>query len=258
MSKAVKPVRDMYMSAGNCGQLRKGNDETMRTNAMTSQVSGSFEGWLRSLPDGRSLAALGTCLRAAMGGGGAGRPDIEIVAGYFRPGQRTEAELARLCDDAELRRAVASVGRALAASEPVRAGSMGERLGRRWLGLGVLVAASLAGLLVVPSLLHEGPLDAEHRAGSIPSGEVNIVAPAGVLAASARIEWHPVLGAEVYELEVTDARGRTIFSERTSGTALAIPTELLEPGTSYFFRVRAQIDVARWISSDFQEIVVPR
>jgi hypothetical protein len=62
----------------------------------------------------------------------------------------------------------------------------------------------------------------------------------------------------VYEVEVTDARGRTVFSERTTDTALPIPVERFDPGASYFFRVRAQVDVARWISSDFQEIVVPK
>lgn len=231
----------------------------MRTQTIGSHPSETFDDWLRGLPDGRSLAEIGARLRAGMGGGGAGSCSPDMVAAYFRPGQRTEAELARLWEDAGLRRSVSSAARALAASESVREKSLlGERLGRRWLGLGVLLAASIAGLLVLPTLRDGGLSDAEHRSGAIPTAEVQIVAPTGVLAASPRIEWHPVLGAEIYEVEVTDDRGRTVFSERTAATALEIPTQLLDPGLSYFFRVRAQVDVARWISSDFQEIVVPR
>lgn len=225
---------------------------------MSSRPTDPFEAWLRNLPERRSLAALGACLRAATGGGGASQRDPEIVARYFRPGRRSEADLLRLCDDVELRRSVASIGRVLAASESVRAErQLGERLGRRWLGLSLLVAASIA-LLAFPALLDEGHLDTAHRSTTIPSTEVRIVAPTSVVVASPRIEWHPVLGAEVYEVEVTDAQGRTVFSERTTETSLNIPVEDLDPGASYFFRVRAQLDVARWITSDFKEIVAPK
>lgn len=232
---------------------------TQATEAMMNRSSDAFEAWLQGLPDGRLLAEVGVQLRAAAGGSGTGSYGPDDVAGYFRPGRRTEAELIRLWEDAELRRSVASVGRTLAASESVRAKNLlGERLGRRWLGLGVLLAASLAGLLMLPTLRDNDASDAEHRSGAMPTAEVQIVAPTGLLASSPRIEWRPVLGAEVYEVELTDDRGRTVFSERTAATALEIPTQLLDPGLSYFFRVRAQVDVARWISSDFQEIVIPR
>lgn len=231
----------------------------MRTQSMSSRSTDPFEAWLGSLPEGRSLATLGACLRAATGGGGASQRDPEIVGRYFRPGRRSAADLLRLCDDVELRRSVASIGRVLAASESVRAErQLGERLGRRWLGLSLLVAASIAGLLVFPALLDEGHLDNAHRSTIVPSTEVRIVAPTSVAVASPRIEWHPVLGAEVYELELTDAQGRTVFSERTTETSLNIPVEDLDPGASYFFRVRAQLDVARWITSDFKEIVAPK
>lgn len=233
----------------------------MRAQAMKSEPGDSLEAWLRRLPDGGTLAELAVYLRAttgAAGAGGAAEGDPDVVARYFRGGPRTESELIRLWDEAELRRSVASVGRLLAASESMRGGFQSVRLGRRWLGAGALVAASIVGLMVVPTLLDDGPLDAEHRSATRPTAEVRIVAPTAVEAASPRVEWHPVLGAEVYEVEVTDARGRTVFSERTAGTALEIPTRILDPGNSYFFRVRAQLDVARWISSDFQEIVVSR
>lgn len=229
-----------------------------RQQPMTGQPEDSFETWLRTLPQARSLAEAGAQLRAATSRGGAGGQDPDAVARYFRPGRRTEAELVRLWDDAELRRSVASVGWVLAESESPRTATLlRRRPGHRWLGLGLLAAASLAGLFVLPSLLDNRLPNVEHRSANVTAGEVQIVAPLEVRTPSPFIEWYPVLGADVYEVEVTDARGRTVYSERTDRTALEIPTERLERGSSYFFRVRAQVDVGRWISSDFQEIVVP-
>lgn len=229
---------------------------------MTGQPSDSFEAWLRTLPQARWLAEAGTHLRVATRRGGAGGQDPDAIARYFRTGRRTEAELLRLWEDAALRSSVASIGRVLAASESesesARAATpLGDRFGRRWLPLGLLAAASIAGLLVLSPGLDQRVSNVKHRSATITAAEVHIVAPIGTITTSPRIEWRPVLGAKVYELEVTDARGRTIYSERTAGTALQIPAERLDRGTSYFFRVRAQVDVARWISSDFQEIVVP-
>jgi len=71
------------------------------------------------------------------------------------------------------------------------------------------------------------------------------------------VEWSPVPGVAEYRVDVTTRTGEVVFSARTSDTSLLITPDSLPAGMPYFVRVRARLDVDRWATSGFRELVVP-
>lgn len=231
----------------------------MRSVEIDETGGGTLEAWLEGLSDASEVAELCSVLRVAAGGGSRTILDENVagnVASYFSAWERTDAELSRLATDRELRRQVASIAHILAVSEPVIGSGKERWFGRRWVGVAALLAASVAGILIAPHFLDRIDGDSEHRSATITVADVHVLGPEGPLAAPPRIEWKPVLGADLYQVEVTDARGRIVFLGTTEDRVLQVPAEVLEDSVPYFYRVRARIESARWVASDFQEFVI--
>lgn len=215
------------------------------------------EEWLEGIPSGRALAEVASLLRAAAGGAVRSVEGAEGVAVLLQADQMSASDLDRLCRDGGWRREVASVARLLAASELAKgSGGSASQLGRRWVVAAAVLAATVAGVLLAPQVIERGRDAGEHRAGTIEVADVQVIGSHGVLPAAPLIEWRPVLGADLYEVEVTTADGGMIFLGRTIGTELQIPSDILAPSVRYFYRVRARVEVSRWISSEFREFVL--
>jgi len=214
---------------------------------------GHLEEWLAEHPDAADITGTAARLRAAAGGAGGSAADEALVASYLAPGPRDRHAVRRLLDDPALRRDVAAAAQLAYPLErlehPTR---RGDRRPKYWAAAALLVtAASLAGIVTLPRTTATPP----HRAMPIAGAEIRVVPPSGEGSAP-KIAWALVLSADRYELEVTAADGRPVFRAQTADTLLRIPDGVLEPGVSYFFRVRARLEVGRWITSDFQEFVV--
>jgi len=213
-----------------------------------------LEQWLAERPDAADLAATAARLRAAAGGVGGLPSDEALVASYLAPGPRDHRALRRLLDDPALRREVAAVARLTdPMEEPETAAWRRQRRPRYWVAAALVAsAASLVGVVTLP---HTSPAPA-HRATPIVGAEIHVITPGGERSAPPEVEWEVVLSADLYELEVTAADGRPVFSAQTMHTTLRIPDGVVEPGVTYFFRVRARLEVGRWITSDFREFAV--
>lgn len=225
----------------------------MRMESQTT-ADDTLEPWLQHHPEGRQLAEVASLLRATMGGGYASPADPADVGawvGNAAPGNET---LQRLCADPVLRRQVASTARLLGQVGPQPATSMGNR--RRWAAGALLVAASLTAVALLPRLGPTSPATPPHRAGTITAANVRVLSPVGILPDAPNVEWSNVLGADLYEVEVTGIDGRVLFRDQTTDTALQIPPDVIRTGVRYFLRVRARVSVGRWVASDFHEFLV--
>lgn len=225
----------------------------MRHRKDHEQRRGHLNEWLTERPDGADLSATAAKLRAAAGGVGGPPSDEALVASYLAPGPRDRGALRRLLDDPALRRDVAGVARLAHPMEgPETAVWRRDRRGRYWVAAAlVATAASLVGVVTLPRTSPPA-----HRATPIVGAEIHVITPSGERSAPPEVAWGVVLSADLYELEVTAADGRPVYSAQTAHTALRIPDGVLEPGVTYFFRVRARLEVGRWIASDFREFAV--
>lgn len=222
----------------------------MRPGRTSEQTMAEWETWLSEQPDDRELAVTVARLRGAAGGSGGSGNDEALVASYLRAGKPDAEALLRLVRDPVLRRDVASLARVLDQADQPRA--VDRRL-RAGVAAAILAAAaSLAWLFVMPPA---EPVT-EHRAATVAAAELKVLTPAGERSARPEIGWETVLSADLYELEVTAADGRPVFTQQTPDTTIRIPDGVLTPGRSYFFRVRARLEAGRWIMSDFRELVV--
>jgi hypothetical protein len=60
--------------------------------------------------------------------------------------------------------------------------------------------------------------------------------------------------ADRYELTLFDHEGSILWEAQTPDTAALAPESIgLAPGTSYFWKVEAQVDFGRWSESDLVE-----
>lgn len=207
--------------------------------------------WLRTLPDAGSACRTITLLRTALGGGG---PVSAESAEYFHAGPRSVAAIERLCRDRALRGRVAAAGRILGASRIRAALRPARPRWTWWLASAGLAAASLAVLILAPR--ERPPVVESHRAPPLVTGDLRIVGVTEASSGDPRIVWHPVVGAEGYEVDVAGVDGRALLTTSTSDTTFVLTRGTLVPGARYFFRVRARIEVGRWIATDFRELRV--
>ncbi len=121
------------------------------------------------------------------------------------------------------------------------------------LPVGVAAAAAVVLLLVWP---RTGERPAESLASREPMVTTTVapvvIAPRGATtAATARLVWTTVPGAERYRLAVYDDTGTVLWETRTSDTTALFPANIrLHQGASYFWKVEAQTGWDRWVSSD--------
>jgi hypothetical protein len=106
----------------------------------------------------------------------------------------------------------------------------------------------LPALPPLPALAGISPADAKvERAGAVrlragPDEVVqNLYPSAGTtsVAESTTLRFSPVDNARLYEWEVEDEAGRTVYMVRTSATQLALPAGTLQPGHRYYWEVKA-------------------
>jgi hypothetical protein len=232
-------------------------EQTMQT-VNRNTADDTLESWLGKHPEGDWLAELAGVVRGAAGGGGTATVDPVTVGDVFgEPGPR-DAAVQRLCTDPTLRRQVAAAGRLLGAPAVRKTVPRRARMRWVWTGGAALAAAGLAALILVPRMGTTTQVEPGHRAGTITAAEVEVIGPNGVLPSAPRVEWNTVLGADLYEVEVTGADGRVVFRDQTADTTLQVPPDVLTERARHFFRVRARMSVGRWVASDFHEFVVRR
>jgi hypothetical protein len=224
---------------------------------MSAAVEHGAESWLLSHPEGPPLAAVANLLRAATGGGSGPVVDPAAVSVYCGGSAVPAEALERLWDDPALRRQVAVTARLLGTPALRRAV---PRPGRpRWwsvAGLAVAAAAMMVVALVPPWAPTDPPESVAHRAGTINAADVHILSPVGVVPAAPTVEWGSVLGADIYEVEVTGGDGHVVFRDQTTDTTLRVPTDVLRAGGRHFVRVRARVGTGRWVASEFREFIV--
>jgi anti-sigma factor RsiW len=187
----------------------------------------------------------------------AAHPTDEHVAGYL-DGVLPSSERAPLeahlagCEYCRARLALA----VNALRESSRARSF--RAGRRIAVVGLAAAAALAGVLLLSrSAMRPGPPPAEIRApepeaGTPPLLVVEPVPGSTVSKAALRFVWKGIGADVLYQVTVSAADGRTLWSTRSADT-LAVPTGALrrelQPGQSYFWRVDALLANLRSVTS---------
>lgn len=124
---------------------------------------------------------------------------------------------------------------------------------------GAVAAAAAAILLLVARPQAPPPAsDTAHRAATTATEMgPRLLSPSGAGSQSGTWRWQPVSGADRYELTVFDVEGRVVWDTSTTRAGVeAVRSRSIEPGRTYFWRVRARVDWDRWISSDLQEFML--
>ncbi len=121
---------------------------------------------------------------------------------------------------------------------------------RRWsLPLGAAAAAAVLLLFLRPGgHSDQGGL----REPAIPHTTVPVpLAPRESVATADRFVWSGVPGVDRYRLRLYDGDGGVKWTTETADTAVARPDSVvLSPGVTYFWKVEAQTEWQRWVSSD--------
>jgi hypothetical protein len=104
----------------------------------------------------------------------------------------------------------------------------------------------------VPATIDIAPIATEEKPGTrLAAARIRAGATAGkpivnlypadgaaTAAQTAVLRFDPVEGYQKYKVDLEDERGNAIFSVETPSTAVQIPSAVLRPGASYYFRVR--------------------
>jgi hypothetical protein len=169
------------------------------------------------------------------------------------------------------RNAVASVARALADPEVVRAVRATDAGGvRRWAGrIGIPVGAAAAAVLLVLVLrqpdpregaTHRGPPTAATEPLTVQSIGAMVVAPRspiGTVAGAGVFSWGRVEGADRYRMTLFDASSAVVFETETADTVVALPDSVpLRAGQTYLWKVEARTGWDRWSPSDLVEFSI--
>jgi putative zinc finger protein len=176
-------------------------------------------------------------------------------------GDAREAVVAHLLTCARCRALVVATGRLLtdpAIVRETRASGGGGRGWRRWtIPLGAVAAAGLL-VFLWPRGVNDadGPSGLREPAQPGRAGPVLIVPRAGVERAD-RFVWSSVPGADRYRLRLHDAEGALLWSAETTDTVVTRPDSVaLAPRVTYFWKVEAQTEFQRWVSSELVEFRV--
>jgi anti-sigma factor RsiW len=141
--------------------------------------------------------------------------------------------------------------------EAVESGRLAHGFRRRpvWaVGAGLAAAAAVFIALGTPARPPAEPpiVRAPGTGEGVP--EVQVAAPlsGGSLPPGGALTWHPVAGASVYHVGVTDPAGRPVWADTTADTAVAAP---LQPGR-YFWYVDALLGDGRSATTGSIEVTV--
>lgn len=153
---------------------------------------------------------------------------------------RVEAHI-DVCD--ACRAELVDIGRAVAGRRSL--GSAAAPIARRW-WVPAAVAAGLVAVLFVPRYVTRPRIEAEPHPVRVIGGEelphIELVSPledASAPAAGLVFTWHAAK-ADVYRFSLLTQTGDSIWSNRTTDTAIALPAGVtLQAGAAYFWRVDA-------------------
>jgi hypothetical protein len=190
-------------------------------------------------------------------------PTDETVAAYLEAvlpaSDRTVLE-AHLGDCEYCRARLVLASRTLESSPRLRS----EQRRRPLIIAALAAAAALAGVLLLPRpVIRPAVEPAEVRgAEQVTAPAVRIVGPlrgATIDANKLRFVWAPTGPDALYQVTVSAADGRMLWTERTSDTIAAPPGEILrqlKPGQRYFWRVDALLSTLRSATSADQPFQV--
>lgn len=164
-----------------------------------------------------------------------------------------EPVVAHLLTCARCRTVVAAASSAISESR-VTSAIPPSRASRRWvLPIGAAAAAALVLTLWPGTVRDRESVDLRERTVTTTVAPQPI-APRGVSNDAHRLVWSSVPRAERYRLRVYAADGALLWSLDTADTLAAIPDSVqLTPGTVYLWKVEAQTEWKRWVSSDLIE-----
>jgi anti-sigma factor RsiW len=134
---------------------------------------------------------------------------------------------------------------------------------RRWsIPLGLAAAAALVFLLLPrggddgssPNLRE--PTDTRNQAAAA-QGPIHAplpIAPRGPVARVDELLWASVTGVERYRVRLYNDDGDVLWTTETADTLVSLPDSVgLSPLATYFWKVEAQTEWKRWVSSDLVE-----
>lgn len=78
-----------------------------------------------------------------------------------------------------------------------------------------------------------------------------LVAPLGEVEVPGILTWSSVPHASRYRITIFNEDGATVWEQQALDTVVQLPDSVpLSPGTPYFWKVAAQLDRGRWVSSE--------
>lgn len=127
----------------------------------------------------------------------------------------------------------------------------------------IVSAAGIAAALLVFLLPRPQPRPSveQHRGAERPSSsQPAAIAPIGAVDSVGLFVWSPEPGASRYEVSVFDSAGTVLWSAHTIDTVLPGPGQIsFRPQVAYYWKVEAQIEVGRSVSSTLAQFsVAPR
>lgn len=139
-----------------------------------------------------------------------------------------------------------------------------ERPRRRWIPVvGTLAAAAVATIIIAgPSVVRNRPAPsasdtAIHREGAITTtAPPKILSPVSIAKPGDALRWTSVAGADIYQVQIWNTDGNVVLSTETPDTTLALPENLVRPGTTYLWEVKARTGWDRWVSSEFLQFTI--
>jgi hypothetical protein len=143
--------------------------------------------------------------------------------------------------------------------------------GRWWTPVtGFAIAAALLLVVLLPKAGRRAPSEPLNRAPSpaVPvlrggtaagdtAGAPTPVTPREVVDRADRLVWSAVAGALRYRVRLYDDNSNVLWSSTTEDTVALLPDSVrLRPRLTYFWKVEANMDWQRWISSDLVAFTV--
>lgn len=190
-------------------------------------------------------------------------PDvIAALADGALSGEPLQAALSHVARCSGCRREVAALSRLLdepdVRGEVARVEVQGSPHRRRRIVVGALGLTAAAVLAVSVVSRRDVPVPAAHRdTDSAAGSRVTIVTPQGQVAAVTAFAWIPVPDADRYEVLLFEAGGTVVWEATTTEPQLVPPDSVrLEPGRSYYWRVRARVGHDQWAESPLHHFSV--
>ena len=124
--------------------------------------------------------------------------------------------------------------------------------GRRLIRVAPLAAAAIIALAILFRGIGSADRQSELRDPTLTlAAPPTLVAPLGNVESPAVLLWTAVPRASLYRITVFDADGVTLWEQQVVDTTAQLPHSVtVVPGVPYFWKVAAQLDRDRWVSTE--------